>query len=185
MAFPWGALIGAIGGAAGGAQGQQSTEKLWKMQRRFEERRYQTMVADMRAAGLNPMLAAGGGDTPSAPGASVPQETVSGAVSSALQSMRLKKDIEVADAQIENLKQDTDKKVSERALNSAVYNRVLEETTGQQISNALQTFLKPAFRLESEVSSSAVGKFSAYAERLLRSIGIGGSSAKSILRVPK
>ena len=72
---------------------------------------YQTAVADLKAAGLNPMLAYthGGAGTPSVPSAAPaanPMSGISSAVSSALEGVRVGSEIAKRDQEIQNLKQE-------------------------------------------------------------------------------
>lgn len=111
MTIP-GALIGLGGGLLSGilgnasarqAQGFNSREA--QKQRDFEERMsstsWQRGVQDMRAAGLNPMLAfqEGGASTPGGSAASGQGADYGGVVSSALGAARLKSEIGVMKAQ--------------------------------------------------------------------------------------
>lgn len=83
---PWGSVIGGAIGAIGDLFGQSSANeanwKIAKKQMEFQERMsntaYQRAVTDLKAAGLNPMLAysQGGASTPA--GASARMESVTG-----------------------------------------------------------------------------------------------------------
>lgn len=61
----WPALIGAAGNILGGVLGSGSSaraaSKAWSRQKRFAKRQYVYATKSMRDAGLNPILAAGGG----------------------------------------------------------------------------------------------------------------------------
>lgn len=107
-----GAALSAVSSALGQRSANKQNVALSREQMRFQERMsstaHQRQVADMKKAGLNPMLSAmqGGASAPVGAMASVENENpdLSGVVSTALESRRLKKDIELAEQQIKNQK---------------------------------------------------------------------------------
>lgn len=116
----WGAAAGALAGGAlsfGASAGAQALQykylkKEAKKNRKFQERMsstaYQRGMKDMRKAGLNPMLAyrQGGASAPHGSVAGVPDFTQSVAagregVSTAIQTKRVQKELELLDNQVE------------------------------------------------------------------------------------
>lgn len=95
--------------------------KIAREQMAFQERMsnsaYQRAVSDMRLAGLNPLLAYGQGGASSPSGASTTMENImSGASTGALDTLRLKKDVEEAQTRIDVNKQTKENLVADGTL---------------------------------------------------------------------
>jgi hypothetical protein len=116
----WPVLAGAAISAASNWWGQRSANQknlqIAREQMRFQERMsntaYQRAMADMRKAGLNPMLAyqRGGASSPAGASAQMQSET-SGAVSTALAARRLHADLKIAENQARKVEAEGDSQV--------------------------------------------------------------------------
>lgn len=103
--------MGAVGGWIQNEGMSSNADKQMHFQRGMSDTAHQREVADLRAAGLNPILSALGSGAPSAPGAMAPVsnlgEGLSKGVDTALAIRSQNKELESKDAAISNVKADT------------------------------------------------------------------------------
>lgn len=116
-----GSLLSKSGQESANETNLQSVREQMDFQERMRSTQYQTAVQDMQKAGLNPMLAYSQGGAGTPPGAStqvsnVGAAAVGGAVSSsqqAMQVMQAVQSMQQSEAQVDNIKAQTEKVKSE------------------------------------------------------------------------
>lgn len=107
----WGAVAGAASGLIGSAGSLWAAREAWKRQKEAMQNAHQWEVADLRKAGLNPILSATGGSGASTGGLNSPMPDMSGVehgFSSALQGLMLDRELKQRDASIDNTEAGTD-----------------------------------------------------------------------------
>lgn len=197
MGLEKGPEAAAAGGAAMwpliGMQGLSTAANIWgninanknareiaREQMAFQERMsntaYQRSVSDMRKAGLNPLLAYGnsGGSTPSGSIAPV-RNIMEGTSSSALDIVRLKKDIEEAQSRIELNAESTKTQVVDQMLKGQQYNASKSAQMAQDLQNWLNNNRQKIERENPEL----FGWLDAFTKRISDVMGVA-TDAKSL-----
>lgn len=142
MGFPW---AEAIGGVANLGSSAVSAYFSWKHQKEVMQNRHQWEVADMRKAGLNPVLSATGGSGASGNAPTIVAPDLAGAMKSGAETETQHSEKNLKDAlekqtyvQNSALQADAGLKRAQSVAADSSSNLMWSQTKGQEIANKIQ-----------------------------------------------
>nr|UXQ87982.1 MAG: DNA pilot protein [Microvirus sp.] len=169
----WGNAIASVLGYAGQRDTNKQNKREASKNRAFQERMsntsHQREIADLKSAGLNPILSAkSGASSPSGAMARVENAT-----SSAMDAMRLKQEVENMKAQGNLIEQDRYLKRQQSG-----YYRQLKYRTG--LEGQAQFMALEGAKTEGEIDKTKFGEYMRYLDRTMKSVTGTATSARAL-----